>query len=155
MEFEFLTQSGHFEWAIAFAWWLIFKMVSFLEYLVFVLAVFCLKRLKTICRMDFDMFWQWGFFMGYSFCMVDDFQNDLYSGIIFCFLEGSFVQNNSKWLVEWILTCFLEFYFFSQSEDFAWAIAFAWFPISKMVSFLEYLVFFGAVFLPRTTLNDW
>ena len=34
----------------------------------------------------------------------------------------------------------------SQSEDFAWAIAFARWPIFKMLSFLEYLVFFGAVF---------
>ena len=35
---------------------------------------------------------------------------------------------------------------------FAWA--FALWPIFKMVSFLEYLVFFGAVFLHRKTLND-
>ena len=34
----------------------------------------------------------------------------------------------------------------TQSEDFAKAIAFAWCAILKMVSFLEYLVFFEAVF---------
>ena len=40
----------------------------------------------------------------------------------------------------------------TQKEDFAWAISFARWPIFKMVSFLEYLVFFGAVFLQETTL---
>ena len=34
------------------------------------------------------------------------------------------------------------------------AIAFAWWPIFNMVSFLEYLVFFWSDFLHRTTLND-
>ena len=45
-----------------------------------------------------------------------------------------------------MMTCFLEFSFLTRSEDFARAIAFALWPIFKMVSFLEYLVFFGAVF---------
>ena len=44
------------------------------------------------------------------------------------------------------MTCFLEFTFLSKSEDFAWAIAFACWPTFKILSFLEYLVFFGAVF---------
>ena len=35
---------------------------------------------------------------------------------------------------------------FAKATAFAWAIAFARWPILKMVSFLEYLVFFGAVF---------
>ena len=35
---------------------------------------------------------------------------------------------------------------FALSEDFAWAMAFASWPIFKMVSFLKYLVFFAAVF---------
>ena len=51
-----MTQSKDFAWAIAFAGWPIFKMVSFLEYLVFFGAVFCTKRLKMIGKMDFDMF---------------------------------------------------------------------------------------------------
>ena len=34
----------------------IFKMLSFLEYLVFFGAVFCREQLEMICRMDFDMF---------------------------------------------------------------------------------------------------
>ena len=49
-------ESQDFAWAISFAWWLIFKMISFLEYLVFFGAVFCTEQLKMICRMDFDMF---------------------------------------------------------------------------------------------------
>ena len=144
--------------------------------------------------MDFDMFFgisifnaKWGFCMGYSlcrmadfqnglisplfsnflerffapnnskwfvewiltcffFCMMADFQNGPISRIVSVFLSGFFAQNNSKWFVEWILTCFLEFLFLTQSEDFAWVIAFAWWPIFKMVPFLEYLVFFGALF---------
>ena len=34
----------------------VFKMLSFLEYLVFFGAVFCTEQLGMICRMDFDMF---------------------------------------------------------------------------------------------------
>ena len=34
----------------------IFKMVSFLEYLVFFRAVFCTEQLEMIWRIDFDMF---------------------------------------------------------------------------------------------------
>ena len=35
---------------------------------------------------------------------------------------------------------------FAKAIALAWAIAFVRWPIFKMVSFLEYLVFFGAVF---------
>ena len=92
-----MTQSKDFAWAIAFAWWPIFKMASFLEYFVFFGAVFCTEQLEIIFRKDFDM-------------------------------------------------VSLNFNFLTQSEDFASAIAFAWWPIFKMVSFLEYFVFFGAGF---------
>ena len=51
-----MTQDKDFAKAIAFAWWDIFKMVSFLEYLVFFEAVFRTEQLEMICRMDFDMF---------------------------------------------------------------------------------------------------
>ena len=51
-----MTQDKGFAKAIAFAWWVIFKMVSFLEYLVFFDAVFRTEQLEMICRMDFDMF---------------------------------------------------------------------------------------------------
>ena len=92
-----------FAWAIAFARWPIFKMVSFLEYLVF-------------------------------------------------FLERFFAQNNSNVLVESFFAGFWDFQFLMQTYHFAKAIAFARWPIFKMVSFLKYLVFFGVVFLYRTTL---
>ena len=117
-----MTQSDDFAKAIGFAWWPIFKMVSFLEYLVFFGAVFCTELLEITCRMDFDMFFgilifdpKWRFCKGYRLCMMADFQNGLNSNL-------------------------------TQSDDFAKAIGFAWWPIFKMVSFLEYLVFFGAVF---------
>ena len=92
-----MTQSEDFEWAIAFAWSPIFKMVSFLEYLVFFGALFRTEQLEMICRMDFDTFFRilifdltWEFSMGY--------------------------------------------------------IAFVWWPIFKIVSFLEYLLFFWPLF---------
>ena len=48
---KFLTQISHsakpipFAWAIGYARWLIFKILSFLEYLVFFRAVFCTEQL--------------------------------------------------------------------------------------------------------------
>ena len=38
------------------ACWPIFKMLSFLEYLVVFGAVFCTQNLEMICRLHFDMF---------------------------------------------------------------------------------------------------
>ena len=46
--------------------------------------------------------------MGYSLCMMADFQNGLISRIFGVF-GAFFVQTNSRLFVEWILTCFLEF----------------------------------------------
>ena len=92
-----MTQSEDFAKAIAFAWWAIFKMVSFLEYILFFEAVFCREQLEMICRMDFDMF---------------------FGMLIF----------NPKW------------------EFCKGYIAFACWVMFKMISFLEYLVFFEAVF---------
>ena len=45
--------------------------------------------------------------------------------------------------------CFRQFYFLTQTEYFAWAIAFALWPFLapfKMLSFFEYYLFFEAVF---------
>ena len=47
--------------------------------------------------------------MGYSLCMMADFQNGLISRIFGVFFERFFAENNCKCLVEWILTCFFEF----------------------------------------------
>ena len=102
-----MTQSEDFAKAIAFAWWAIFKMVSFLEYLVFFEAVFCLEQLKMICRMDFDMFFgilifdpKWGFCKGYSLCMMGDFQNGLISRIFSVFWSGFLPRTtrNDLWM---------------------------------------------------------
>ena len=48
-----------------------------------------------ICRMHFDMFFgilifdlNLGFWMGYSLCMLGDFQNGLISGIFSVFWSG-------------------------------------------------------------------
>ena len=48
-----------------------------------------------VCRMDFDMFFgilicdaKSGFCMGYSLCMVADFQNGLISGVFSVFWSG-------------------------------------------------------------------
>ena len=52
-------------------------------------------------------------------------------------------------LIESFLVCFVQFYFLTQIDDFAMAIAHGWrlfLPIFKMVSFFEYLIFFKAVF---------
>ena len=81
-----------------------------------------------------------------------DFQNRLISLIFLAFFERFFAQNNSNVFVECFFECFWNFYFVTQSDHFAEAIAFAWaiafarWPIFKIVSFLEYLVFFRAVF---------
>ena len=55
-KFEVLTESEDFAWAIASARWPLFKMVPFIEYLVFFGVPFCTETLQMICRMDFDMF---------------------------------------------------------------------------------------------------
>ena len=50
---------------------------------------------------------------------------------------------------DWFLICVLQFYFLTQSDDFAKAIAFAWspfLPIIKMESFFKYLFLFVALF---------
>ena len=62
--------------------------------------------------------------MGYSLCMMADFQNGLISRIFRVFWSFFFPQSKSNSFVERILTCFFEFQFLTQSEDFAWAIAF-------------------------------
>ena len=57
--------------------------------------------------------------------------------------------------VETFFACFMQFYFLTQTEYFAWARAFALWPflaIFKMLSFLGYEVFFSSRFLHRTTL---
>ena len=60
----------------------------------------------------------------------------MFFGAIFCIEQLQCV-------VETFLACFYAFLIF---DDFARSSAFAGWPIFKMGSFFEYLVFFGAVF---------
>ena len=55
------------------------------------------------CRMDFDMVFgisildpKEGCFMGYGFCMMANFQDNLFFSNIWCFFEQFFAQNNCK-----------------------------------------------------------
>ena len=57
--------------------------------------------------------------MGYSLCMMADFENALIYRIFGVFWSGFLHRTTVN-----DLTCFLEFKFLTQSEDFAWAIAF-------------------------------
>ena len=60
--FYFVTQSDHFAkvlafaWAIAFARWPIFKIVSFLEYLVFFRAAFAQNNSNFLVELFFEIF---------------------------------------------------------------------------------------------------
>ena len=82
--------------------------------------------------------------MGYSLCIVaffGHFQNALIFRILAVFLERFFAENKLNVFAETFFTRFREFYFLTQTEYFAWAIAFALWPflaILKMLSFLEY-----------------
>ena len=65
-----------------------------------------------------------------------------------CFFQPFFAQNNSNVFEETSLVYLRQFYFWTQTEYFAWAIAFALWPllaIFKLRSFFEYQLFFEAV----------
>ena len=71
----------------------------------------------------------------WPFLKCSDFSN------ISCFLEPFFALKNSKVFVERFFACLRQLYFLTQTEYFAWAIAFALWPflaIFKMLSFFEY-----------------
>ena len=58
---------------------------------------FCTEQLQIICTMDFDMFFgiltfepKWRFCMGYSFCMMADYQNALISKMFYAFFGAGF-----------------------------------------------------------------
>ena len=91
----------------------------------------------------FDL--NWPFCKVYSLCKMVHFQNAIICRI-FGFFERLFAQNNSNVLVESFFACFWPFQFMTQTESFAKSIAFARWPIFKMLSFLEYLVISWAVF---------
>ena len=99
----------------------IFKMVSYLEYLVFFEVGFCLEQLEMICRMDFDMFFgilifdpKWGFCKGYSLCMMGDFQNGLISRIFSVFWSGFLHKTSRNDLYNGFWHVFLNFNFWPK-----------------------------------------
>ena len=110
----------------------------------------------------FDL--NWLFCKGYSLCMMADFQNRLISRI-FDDLSSGFLHSNIYissgflhttiliWLKNRFWHVFFNFNFWPKLTILQRLyIAFAWFQIFKIASFLEYLVFSQAVFLHRTTL---
>ena len=82
---------------------------------------------------------------------------------IWCFFERLFAQKKSNVLLRWILACFWLFQCLTQTDhfakalDFAWAIGFGRWPIFKIVSFPEYLVFVRTAFCTdrRTVMLMW
>ena len=88
-KFYIWTQREDFAWAITLAWWPTFKMVLFLEYLVFFSSGFLHRTtLNDLWNGFCDVFWnfnfdvKWGFCVGNSLCQVANFQNGLISLII-------------------------------------------------------------------------
>ena len=75
-----------------------------------------------------------------------DFQKAPICQIFGVFMSVFFAKNNSNVLVESFFACFWPLHFLTQTDHFAKSIAFARWPIFKMLSFVEYLVFLLAVF---------
>ena len=76
-------------------------------------------------------------------------QNALISRILGVFLSCFFAWNKDNVVVDSFLICLRQFYFLTQSYDFSKAIGQAlrpFLPTFKLVSFLQYEVFFRAVF---------
>ena len=108
------------------------------------------------CFWHFKIFWPkltictgYSLCMGYSLCKMADFQSCLISGIFGGFSSRFFAQNNSNVLVECYFACFCHFYFLTQTDHFAWAIAFARWPIFNIC--LISRIFFPSCFFPRIT----
>ena len=67
----------------------------------------------------------------------------------YLFFKPFFPKNNFNVFLETFSACFRQFYFLTQTEYFAWAIAFALWPflaIFEMLSFFEYYLFFTPFF---------
>ena len=119
----FCTGYIAFAWAIAFTRWPIFKIVSFLEYLVLFPVVFLHRTTLVFLYNRFaHVFGHFNFSpnqtilhrvyslcMGYSLYKMADFQNRLISRIFGSFSSSFFAQNNSSLLVQPFCTCFWPF----------------------------------------------
>ena len=151
-QFYFSTQIDDLAKAIAFAhtpFFSVIKMVPFFEYQVLLERIFaqnyyivsvysCLMRFRQFYFVteidDFSKaiaFAYTPFFIMFKMVSFFDYQ---------VFFERIFAQNNYIVAVESFLIHFRQFYFVTQIDDFAKAIAFAYTPffsIFKMVPFFE------------------
>ena len=78
-------------------------MVSFLDYIVFFAQVLCTEQIQMIFKMDFGTFFgilifdpKSEFFMGYSLCMIADFENGLISRLFRVFCSGFLHRTTSN-----------------------------------------------------------
>ena len=150
-----MTQTDHFAWAIAFAKWPIFKIVSFLEYLVFFRAIFCKETLYCSCRMVFRMFFaflifdpNWPFCIGYSLCKMADFENCLISRIFGVFLSR-FCTEQLYCSCRMVFHMFLAFLIFDPNWPFCMG-----YSLCKMADFQNSLIsrifgVFSAIFFTQ------
>ena len=86
---------AHFAQAIDLPKWRIFKMLSYLDYLVFLQAVFCTEQLYAFRRIIFSMFLRkkklkktCSFCMGYRLTKMEDLQNPVTSRLFGVFARG-------------------------------------------------------------------
>ena len=164
-QFYFLTQTEYFAWAIAFAlchFWPFSQCSHFLNiscfleprsawnnFNVFLETFFaCFREFYFLPQTEYFAwaitFALWPFLA--IFKMLLFFEYQLLFGAVFA-------QKNLNVFEETFFASFGQCYFLTQTEYFAWAIAFALWPflgIFITVSFMEYQLFFGAVFLHRT-----
>ena len=114
-------------------------------------VVLCKKTIeKTPNVREVRRFWKSAI---YSPCMMADFENRLISRTFGVSSIGFLHRTSLTSSKNGFLHVFLNVEFLTKSDYFAKAIAFAWWPIFKIVSFLEYLVFSQAVFLQKTPLT--
>ena len=165
-----MTQTDHVAKAIAFAWatafvrWPIFKMVSFLEYVVFFGALFAnncnILGESFLAFLIFDPYWQslTCLRLGYSLYKMADFQNCLISGILGVF-GGVFCTEQLQRSCRIVFGMFLAFLIFDQN----WSCCKGYrlcmdYSLCKMADFQNGLisrifrVFWSGFFLHRTTL---
>ena len=90
-------------------------MLSYLDNLVFLQAVFCTEQLYAFRRIIFSMFLRekklkitCPFCMGYRVTKMENLQNALISRQFGFFARGFFAQNNSMHSVESFSGCFCE-----------------------------------------------
>ena len=88
-------------------------MLSYLDYLVFLQAVFCTEQLYAFRRIISSMFLRkkklkitCPLCMGYRLTKMEDLQNALISRLFGVFVRGLFSQNNSMHSVESFSGCF-------------------------------------------------